>query len=216
MAQELYKNLNGLRICVAGAGVTGLAVARSLTRRGVEVTLIDENKDSTDEFAVVHPNAITITDFDRLLISPGWKESHPVIQAARAAQVPLINEVDYAWSVKKPAQKWISLTGTNGKTSTVELTAAMLQAGGVSAVACGNVGTTVIESVESLEDYQFLVIELSSFQLHWMEDASFTAAAILNIAQDHIDWHGSFDAYASDKISILDRATTEILNGEDG
>jgi UDP-N-acetylmuramoylalanine--D-glutamate ligase len=216
MAQELYKNLNGLRICVAGAGVTGLAVARSLTKRGVEVTLIDENKISTDEFPVVHPDAITITDFDRLLISPGWKESHPVIQAARAAQVPLINEVDYAWSVKKPAQKWISLTGTNGKTSTVELTAAMLQAGGVSAVACGNVGTTVIESVESLEDYQFLVIELSSFQLHWMEDASFIAAAILNIAQDHIDWHGSFDAYAGDKISILDRATTAILNGEDG
>ena len=88
MAQELYKNLNGLRICVAGAGVTGLAVARSLTKRGVEVTLIDENKTSTDEFPVVHPDAITITDFDRLLISPGWKESHPVIQAARAAQVP--------------------------------------------------------------------------------------------------------------------------------
>ena len=64
MAQELYKNLNGLRICVAGAGVTGLAVARSLTKRGVEVTLIDENKISTDEFPVVHPDAITITDFD--------------------------------------------------------------------------------------------------------------------------------------------------------
>ena len=137
MAQELYKNLNGLRICVAGAGVTGLAVARSLTKRGVEVTLIDENKTSTDEFPVVHPDAITITDFDRLLISPGWKESHPVIQAARAAQVPLINEVDYAWSVKKPAQKWISLTGTNGKTSTVELTAAMLQAGPVSRTVTG-------------------------------------------------------------------------------
>jgi UDP-N-acetylmuramoylalanine--D-glutamate ligase len=78
------------------------------------------------------------------------------------------------------------------------------------------VGTTVIESVESLEDYQVLVLELSSFQLHWMEDASFIAAAILNIAQDHIDWHGSFDAYAGAKLSILDRATTAILNGEDG
>ena len=216
MAQELYKNLAGLRICVAGAGVTGLAVARSLVRRGVEVTLIDEKISSNESFSVSHPDAISVSDFDRLLISPGWKENHPVIVAARAAQVPIINEIDYAWSVKKPAQKWISLTGTNGKTSTVELTAQMLRAGGVSAKACGNVGTTVIDSVESSEDYQFLVLELSSFQLHWMEDAAFTAAAILNIAQDHIDWHGTFDAYADDKVSILDRATTAILNGEDG
>ena len=216
MAQELYKNLAGLRICVAGAGVTGLAVARSLVRRGVEVTLIDEKITSNESFSVSHPDAISLSDFDRLLISPGWKENHPVIMAARAAQVPIINEIDYAWSVKKPAQKWISLTGTNGKTSTVELTAQMLRAGGVSAKACGNVGTTVIDSVESSEDYQFLVLELSSFQLHWMEDAAFTAAAILNIAQDHIDWHGTFDAYADDKVSILDRATTAILNGEDG
>ena len=216
MAQELYKNLAGLRICVAGAGVTGLAVARSLVRRGVEVTLIDEKISSNESFSVSHPDAISLSDFDRLLISPGWKENHPVIMAARAAQVPIINEIDYAWSVKKPAQKWISLTGTNGKTSTVELTAQMLRAGGVSAKACGNVGTTVIDSVESSEDYQFLVLELSSFQLHWMEDAAFTAAAILNIAQDHIDWHGTFDAYADDKVSILDRATTAILNGEDG
>jgi len=89
MAQELYKNLNGLRICVAGAGVTGLAVARSLTKRGVEVTLIDENKGSTDEFPVVHPDSITITNFDRLLISPGWRDNHPVIQAARAAKFRL-------------------------------------------------------------------------------------------------------------------------------
>ena len=216
MAQELYKNLAGLRICVAGAGVTGLAVARSLVRRGVEVTLIDEKITSNESFSVSHPDAISLSDFDRLLISPGWKENHPVIMAARTAQVPIINEIDYAWSVKKPAQKWISLTGTNGKTSTVELTAQMLRAGGVSAKACGNVGTTVIDSVESSEDYQFLVLELSSFQLHWMEDAAFTAAAILNIAQDHIDWHGTFDAYADDKVSILDRATTAILNGEDG
>lgn len=216
MAQEHYKNLTGMKICVAGAGVTGVSVARSLSRRGAEVTVVDEKVSSSEEFPITQPNQISISNFDRLLVSPGWKESHPLVVAARAAQVPIINEIDYAWSIKKPSQKWISLTGTNGKTSTVELTAKMLQAGGLSAIACGNVGTTVIDSVESQEDYQYLVLELSSFQLHWMEDASFIAAAILNIAQDHIDWHESFDNYASDKISILDRATTAILNGEDG
>jgi UDP-N-acetylmuramoylalanine--D-glutamate ligase len=74
----------------------------------------------------------------------------------------------------------------------------------------------VIESVTGNEDFDYLILELSSFQLHWLSDAQFTAAAILNIADDHIDWHGSFDAYANDKISILDKSTTAILNGDDG
>ena len=91
----------------------------------------------------------------------------------------------------------------------------MLRKGGVAAQACGNVGTTVIETIDSSDDFQYLVLELSSFQLHWMEDAAFSAVAILNIAQDHIDWHGSFESYAQAKLSILDRATTGILNGED-
>ena len=215
MAHDLYKNLTGLAICVAGAGVTGLACATTLRKRGAAVTVVDENTSVIAEETTMKPSEIDISRFDRLLVSPGWKETHPLIQSARAHGVALINEIDLAWSLKKPQQKWIALTGTNGKTSTVELTAQMLQSGGLTAIACGNVGTTVIESVDSAEDYQYLVLELSSFQLHWMEDAAFTAVAVLNIAQDHIDWHGSFEAYAVDKLSILDRATTGILNGDD-
>ena len=215
MAQELYRNFAGLQICVAGAGVTGIACATALRKRGAEITLIDDHVSKASDFDVVSPEKIVVSDFDRLLISPGWKEDHPVIQKARAAGVALINEIDLAWSLKKPAQKWIALTGTNGKTTTVELAASMLRKGGVAAQACGNVGTTVIETIDSSDDFQYLVLELSSFQLHWMEDAAFSAVAILNIAQDHIDWHGSFESYAQAKLSILDRATTGILNGED-
>jgi UDP-N-acetylmuramoylalanine--D-glutamate ligase len=91
----------------------------------------------------------------------------------------------------------------------------MLRAGGVSAIACGNVGTTVIESVESAEKYEVLVLELSSFQLHWLREASFVAAAILNIAEDHLDWHGTFTEYARVKGSILDRASTGVFNSSD-
>jgi UDP-N-acetylmuramoylalanine--D-glutamate ligase len=114
-----------------------------------------------------------------------------------------------------PGQRWIALTGTNGKTTTVEMAAAMLREAGISAIACGNVGTTVIESVESSEKYEVLVLEISSFQLHWMREASFVAAAILNIAQDHVDWHGSFNEYARVKGSILDRSSTGIFNAGD-
>ena len=74
----------------------------------------------------------------------------------------------------------------------------------------------MIEAVESPEKYEFLVLELSSFQLHWLEDAHFVSVAILNIAEDHVDWHGSLDAYAADKFSLLEKSNTAILNAEDG
>lgn len=216
MAQALYSHLDGKRILVAGAGVTGAACARVLAKRGSIVTLVDDKVTSLDSFPVITPSSVDFSNFDLLLVSPGWRENHSVVQAARKAHISIINEIDLAWSVKPPRQKWIALTGTNGKTTTVELAAAMLRAGGISAVACGNVGTTVIETVESDEHYDFLVLELSSFQLHWLEDANFLSSAILNIAEDHVDWHGSFDAYAMAKISILDKSMTAILNGDDG
>lgn len=215
MAQALYTSLDGKRILVAGAGVTGAACARALEKRGSVVTIVDEKVTTLDGFSVIKPADVDYSNFDLLLVSPGWREDHPVVLAARKARIALINEVDLAWSLKAAGQKWIALTGTNGKTSTVELTAAMLRSGGISSIACGNVGTTVIETVESSEMYDILVLELSSFQLHWLEDAQFVSSAILNIAEDHVDWHGSFDAYAQDKISLLDKSMTAILNGDD-
>ena len=96
------------------------------------------------------------------------------------------------------------------------MVAAMLKSGGLKATACGNVGETVIEVVDRSDAFDVLVLELSSFQLHWSKQAQFVACAILNIADDHIDWHGSFDAYAKAKLTILDRATTAVLNASDG
>ena len=216
MAHSLYTHLDGKRILVAGAGVTGAACARALEKRGSHVTIVDERVTALEGFTVITPSRVDFANFDLLLVSPGWREDHPVVVAARAARIALINEVDLAWSLKAPGQKWLALTGTNGKTTTVELAAAMLRSGGLAAVACGNVGTTVIEVVESTEKYDYLVLELSSFQLHWLDDAEFVSSAVLNIAQDHLDWHGSFDAYASDKLSILDKSMTAILNSQDG
>lgn len=206
------------KVLVLGAGVTGSASARALVAREAEVTLVDETEVSNNEFHVIKPTEVNISEFDFVLISPGWKEAHPLIAQAKAAQITLLNEIDLAWALKEersPAQKWIALTGTNGKTTTVEMTAAALRAGGLHAVACGNVGKTVIECVDSEEAYDVLVLELSSFQLHWLERAEFIAAAILNIADDHTDWHGSFESYAQAKVSILDRSMTAILNGDD-
>ena len=211
-------NLSGENVLILGAGVTGIAVARSLSAKGASILFADDQVELVEGFNVSKTDQIEITGFSFLVISPGWKESHPLIVKAQAAGIRLVNEIDLAWSFRAelvPGQKWIALTGTNGKTTTVEMAAAMLRAGGVSAIACGNVGTTVIESVESSEKYEVLVLELSSFQLHWLREASFVAAAILNIADDHLDWHGSFAEYARVKGSILDRTSTGIFNSTD-
>ena len=216
MSQNIYSQLSEKRILIAGAGVTGVAAARALIKRDAEITLVDEKVSDFEELHVVSPEQVKMSEFDSFLVSPGWREDHPLVRSARAEGVPIINEIDLAWSLKNPSQKWLALTGTNGKTTTVELCAHMLRTGGVSALACGNVGTTVVEAVQSPENYDYLVLELSSFQLHWLQEAHFVASSILNIAQDHLDWHGSFDAYASDKISILDSSNTAILNANDG
>lgn len=211
-------NLSGESVLILGAGVTGIAVARSLSAKGASILFADDQVESVEGFSISKTDQIDITGFSFLVISPGWKESHPLIVKAQAAGIRLVNEIDLAWSFRAevvPGQKWIALTGTNGKTTTVEMAAAMLRAGGVSAIACGNVGTTVIESVESSEKYEVLVLELSSFQLHWLKEASFVAAAILNITHDHLDWHGTFAEYARVKGSILDRTSTGIFNSAD-
>lgn len=210
-----YAELSEKRILVAGAGVTGTAAARALSKRGALVTITDDKIQEVVDFQVIASAEVDITEFDLLLTSPGWREDHPLIVSARAHSIAVINEIDFAWSIKNPAQKWIGLTGTNGKTSTVELTAHMIRASGATALACGNVGTTVIEAVESPEKYEFLVLELSSFQLHWLEESHFISCAILNIAEDHLDWHGTFDAYAQAKFSLLEKSNTAILNADD-
>jgi UDP-N-acetylmuramoylalanine--D-glutamate ligase len=211
-------NFSGQRILILGAGVTGLVVAKSLSKRGALISIADDQISAVDGFDVAPSKSYDVNKFDAVMVSPGWKPDHPLISNAILAGIKIMNEIDLAWSLRAeiaPTQRWIALTGTNGKTTTVEMTAAMLREGGISAVACGNVGTTVLESVESSENYDVLVLELSSFQLHWLREATFVAAAILNIAPDHVDWHGSFESYAEAKMSILDRASTGVFNAGD-
>jgi UDP-N-acetylmuramoylalanine--D-glutamate ligase len=202
------------RFLVLGAGVTGNSVAGFLRSQGGKVTLTDDNAADA-----LKPGEVDLQNFDTAVISPGWRQDHPLVVKILNSSLELFNEIDLAWNlrtVRAPGQKWIAVTGTNGKTTTVEMTAAILKAAGIKATACGNVGDTVIDAVDRDDPYEVLVLELSSFQLHWARQAQFQAAAILNIADDHLDWHGSFDAYADAKFSILDRATVAILNADDG
>jgi UDP-N-acetylmuramoylalanine--D-glutamate ligase len=202
------------RFLILGAGVTGSAVSQALKSRGGLVTIADDS--STD---AVRPESVDLSEFDAAVISPGWRQDHPLVVKVLASDLPILNEIDLAWQIRteiSPHQKWLALTGTNGKTTTVEMVAKIMQTAGLNAVACGNVGDTVIEAVDSKNAYDYLILELSSFQLQWSQLAQFVSAAILNIADDHLDWHGTFDAYANAKFSILDRADLAVLNADDG
>ena len=129
-------SFDGQRILILGAGVTGNAVARSLVKRGAVVSIADENPAAKSEHTVIDAKNVVIKDFDSVVVSPGWRQDHPLVVAAMAAGVTLLNEVDLAWQIKSeiaPGQKWLALTGTNGKTTTVEMVAAMLKSGGLKA-----------------------------------------------------------------------------------
>jgi UDP-N-acetylmuramoylalanine--D-glutamate ligase len=207
-------NFANQRFLVLGAGVTGSAVAKSLQARGGIVSIADDNAPDA-----IKPDAVDLHNFDSVVISPGWRQDHPLVTKVLASNLNILNEIDLAWQIRAevaPGQKWIALTGTNGKTTTVEMTAKILQTAGLKAVACGNVGDTVIDAVDRTDPYDYLVLELSSFQLHWSKQAQFVSAAILNIADDHLDWHGDFNSYADAKFSILDRAAIAVLNADDG
>ena len=206
------------QVLVLGGGVTGRSVAQVLSNMGAEISVYDENESSEFDFQRAKLNEVSNINWAAAVVSPGWRPSHSIIADLRNREIPLLNEIDLAWEIKQqvaPGQKWLAVTGTNGKTSTVELTESILKAAGISAFACGNVGAPVIDAVISEQKYDYLVLELSSFQLHWSESAEFVAGSILNIALDHIDWHGSFPEYAKAKLDLLSRSVTAILNGDD-
>jgi UDP-N-acetylmuramoylalanine--D-glutamate ligase len=215
---ELKSEFFAKKVLILGAGVTGQACARWLSSVGAEVSFADDHASSIGNLSIAAPETYQVQEWNYLLVSPGWKESHPLVQEAFKFGIEILNEVDLAWALRAtnaPQQRWVAVTGTNGKTTTVEMAAAILRESGMSAIACGNVGETVIDCVVKADPFDVLVLELSSFQLHWMKDPHFLSVAILNIADDHIDWHGSFDAYAQAKLSLLGHTEVAILNAQD-
>lgn len=206
------------KVLIIGGGVTGTSVADVLERLGSEISIFDEDSSLFADARFISTEQVLSVDWQIAIVSPGWRPNHPLLESLRQRDIRLLSEVDLAWLLKEelhPSQKWLAITGTNGKTTTVEMTSAMLRAGGRTAIACGNVGDTVIGAVVGEVDYDYLVLELSSFQLHWSDQPEFCAAAILNIADDHTDWHGGFQDYAQAKLRILNRAQVAILNSED-
>ncbi len=209
--------LTGLKdkqILIFGAGVTGKSTEEFLKKFGCKITVIDEKGSSG---AIRDFKDISLKEFHLAIPSPGWRLNHPLIEEARDFGIEFLSEVDLAWRVRSELnsnQIWYAVTGTNGKTTTVQMAERIFQEGGISARACGNVGDTVIELAGD-SSISTLILELSSFQLNWSGESQFAAGAILNIAEDHIDWHGSFQNYLAAKLRLASMSQRMIVNGDD-
>lgn len=227
----------GLRVVVTGIGLSGFSAADTLIELGARVVVVDardneENRAKADTLRIVgaadvllgaeHAEALPLVEgepADLVVTSPGFSPAHPLMAAAADAGIPVWGDVELAWRVRiregRKTAEWLTITGTNGKTTTVSMTESMLRAAGLRAVAAGNVGTPILDAIRDPEGFDVIAVELSSFQLHWSHSLSPLASVCLNIAEDHVDWHGSYEAYAADKAKIYENTRVAcIYNAE--
>ena len=210
---------DGVRAVVAGMGVSGFAAADNLTHLGARVTALDESDagDRGEKATLLEMLGATVRlgpgstdtlpdDVDLVVTSPGWRPDAPLLAQATARGVPVWGEVELAWRLRDPehAAPWLAVTGTNGKTTTVQMLDTILRAAGLRSVACGNVGLPIVEAVMDPTPYDVFAVELSSFQLHYTRSMACESAAVLNIAEDHLDWYSSLEDYAADKGRIYE------------
>jgi UDP-N-acetylmuramoylalanine--D-glutamate ligase len=229
-------DLAGQRVLVVGLGLTGQSVISLLVSSGAHVTAADSRDDTerrelaerlaSEGVAVrlgpaeLGPEAPIPAGTGLVVTSPGLRPDTPLLATAVAAGMEVIGDVELAWRLR-PAiprggrQQWLAVTGTNGKTTTVRMLAAMLAAAGHRGVAAGNVGTPILDVVTDPAPYAVVAVELSSFQLYWSTTIAPLAAVVLNLAAHHLDWHDDIESYAAAKARVFAPGTIAICNAED-
>jgi UDP-N-acetylmuramoylalanine--D-glutamate ligase len=218
----------GLRVAVFGVGVTGFAVADTLAELGARPLVVaqkvsDEHRQMLDVIGVplelqddaqTVPVALDAFDAELVVVSPGYHPDHPLLVWAQRRGIPVWGDIELAWRLRDKVVRpdgssveWICITGTNGKTTTTQLTATMLLAGGLRAAPAGNIGIPVLDAIRDPAGFDALVIELSSYQLHSVNEnpggeLAPLASVCLNLDDDHLDWHGSKRAYRDAKAKV--------------
>ena len=239
--QDAAQHLRGQRVLVLGLGASGLAMARWCARAGAQVTVAD-TRSAPPQLALLQAELPSVRfiagplsaelvagqDVTSVYRSPGLapQEIAPVVDAARAIGLPVGGELDlFAKALAALAQqhgyapKVLAITGTNGKTTVTALTGQLLEHAGWSVAVAGNIGPSLLDTLAHHLDAENLpqawVLELSSFQLDGVQDFAPSAAVVLNITQDHLDWHGSMAAYAAAKARIFGAQGCMVLNRQD-
>ncbi|WP_298046848.1 UDP-N-acetylmuramoyl-L-alanine--D-glutamate ligase [uncultured Bifidobacterium sp.] len=210
-------DMNGKTAIVAGLGVSGQSMMQVLASRAGKVIGVDEKKPDADLHSF---DQIDWDNVDLVMTSPVFNPRTPFILEAQRRGIPVMSEVELAWQLRvdcdatgEPA-RWIGITGTNGKTSTTEMTSEMLTACGFKAPAVGNIGKAVSHAAVDPSN-EVLCVELSSFQLHFTDSLALDCAAITNIADDHLDWHGGIENYAADKSKVFHNVKKALVYNAD-
>lgn len=221
-AEQDIDALKGVSVAVLGLGASGRAALTVLHEVGARVRVVVPRAEEVDS-AALPPGADVLVEGDPtrmgerlaearpavVVASPGVPPHHPALLGAQEVGAEVWSEVELAWRIDRPATQWLTLTGTNGKTTTVGMLASQLAAAGWRAPAVGNVGTpistTVLNARSGGRALDGLAVELSSFQLHFTHSVAPLASACLNITDDHLDWHGSAQGYADDKARVYQR-----------
>ena len=221
-------DVQGKRVLVVGLGKSGVASSLFLQSRGARVTVSDEKSQEqlrTEIPALLDKGIMvetgkhgerTFRDQDLIVVSPGVPNDVPQLMNARKMGIPVIGEIELA--ARYLEGKVIAITGSNGKTTTTTLTGEVIAAGGLQSLVGGNIGTPAITFVDQSSPNTWVVLEISSFQLETIETFKPHIAAILNITPDHLDRHGSMEAYIAAKARIFETQTDKdfaVLNMDD-
>lgn len=231
--QSWHDDWKGLRVVVFGLGVSGFSAADTLAELGADVLVVAEQADAEqlDILEVLGVAAVTAPEQEELLAavlkfepeliitSPGIRPTHSILEWANSSKTAVWVDIDLAWRLRdkhgKPAE-WFLITGTNGKTTTAQLLEHMFLTAGLRAMACGNIGTPILDAMRVPDGLDAVVVELSSFQLHYLGEISPHSAAVLNLDLDHLDWHGSFENYRDAKAKIYQQVRIAcVYNCED-
>jgi UDP-N-acetylmuramoylalanine--D-glutamate ligase len=219
--------LKNKRVLVVGLGKSGIAAARFLKARGAQVTvsdvrpagLIAELPALLDAGIMVETGSHGLLTFrrqDLIVVSPGVPSNTPELATVRTFGIPTIGELELGASFLQG--QIVAITGSNGKTTTTTLIGEILKASGKPTLVGGNIGRPVVDMVAESKPETWSVLEVSSFQLETIETFHPRIALVLNITPDHLDRHGSFEAYAAAKARITENQTADdflILNAED-
>ena len=226
-----HSDWKNLRVVVFGLGVSGFSVADTLNELGAKVLVVAEKAEAEylDLLSVLGVEALIGNEAiefvtpvelfkpDLVITSPGFRPDSKAILWAKSQGLEIWTDIDLAWRLRdkvgRPAD-WICVTGTNGKTTTVQLATHILQQAGLRAEACGNIGVPILDCIRNDDGFDVLVVELSSFQLHYLGEIKPFASAVLNIDLDHIDWHGSLAEYQKAKGKVYENVESACVFNE--
>jgi len=183
---------------ILGYGATGKDIEKYLISENKKYVIYDDNKNIPNE---LNFQLEDITNLEMIYVSPGIKKDHKILNIAEESNIKVTTDIEYFNDISNV--KIVGVTGTNGKTTFVSLLNKILNKYGYKSNVAGNIGISPLNLINDTEDLDFLILELSSFQLCHINELRIDTSIVLNIYEDHIDWHNSFEEYAESKLKIF-------------